>query len=593
MNPHQVKTTTDLKMRLGTKRRLRGAASVVALMPFLGVALTGGALAGDALYTTTKDGTAVNANIYPTSTDVYISGGPQNKNSAGLPDGTYYFQVTDPSGGTLLSTDPAICRQVTVLNGHIDGATGPACEHTDGTLNLANGTLPVQLFPFSPTPNAGNEYKAWLIPTTAASISASDPTVLIFANRDAKTDNFKVQKAITPPPQGSCQAAGSLATLVTGPNVVAYVPKGSWSFGASGVAAVNVEGTSITNTLIPTTNAVNSCAANSVTGQVVCTANNTDVYLITGTTLNNTLTSGGSSTIGFSGGRCTNCGVTMDAVRNKAVIGLSVGGLPGFQVLDLGSSPSFEPAFTSPAGKISEGPLFDPTRNFLLSAVEDGFFGGAGPNGYEIVDLSNSTTPKFYENSPIAAAGNLDSSAEECSTGIALAPVEASVEFPSASQVFIADLTQATFTPGSPGTWTAPSQVQTLAESALNFGASAGAVAQGTHTGVLTGEFGGSTVTAIKLPATSGTGIPAISDWVTCSVGPSFSEGLDPHPVTAYQNPNTGDAIAVLANFPANTLAVVDLSKMLDPGTVARTVGGHGCAAGTLPPSVVSFIPVP
>ena len=197
-------------MWLGTRRRLRSAASVVALLPFLGAALTGGALAGDALYTTTKDGTAVNANIYPKSTDVYISGGPQNKNAAGLPDGTYYFQVTDPSGGTLLSTDSAICRQVTVLGGHVDGATGPACEHADGTFNPANGTLPVQLFPFSPTPNAGNEYKAWLVPITAATVSPSDPKVLIFSRSDAKTDNFKVQKAITPPPPGSCQGAGLL-----------------------------------------------------------------------------------------------------------------------------------------------------------------------------------------------------------------------------------------------------------------------------------------------------------------------------------------------------------------------------------------------
>jgi hypothetical protein len=113
MNAHQVNTTTGVKMWLGTRRRLSRATSVVALLPFLGAALT-----GDALYTTTQDGTAVNANIYPTSTDVYISGGPQNNKSAGLPDGTYYFQVTDPSGGTLLSTDAAICRQLTVMGGH-------------------------------------------------------------------------------------------------------------------------------------------------------------------------------------------------------------------------------------------------------------------------------------------------------------------------------------------------------------------------------------------------------------------------------------------------------------------------------------------
>ena len=38
-------------------------------------------------------------------------------------------------------------------------------------------------------------------------------------------------------------------------------------------------------------NTVNSCASNSVTGQTVCSSNVTDVYLITGSTLNTTLAS--------------------------------------------------------------------------------------------------------------------------------------------------------------------------------------------------------------------------------------------------------------------------------------------------------------
>jgi hypothetical protein len=606
MNGHQLNTATGLKMWLGTRRRLSSAASVVALLPVLGAVLTGGALAGDALYTTTKDGTAVNANIYPTSTDVYISGGPQNKKAAGLPDGTYYFQVTDPSGGTLLSTDPAICRQVTVVGGHIDGSSGPPCEHTDGTPNTANGTTPVQLFPFSPTPNSGNEYKAWLIAQTpGTSVSPSDPKVLIFSNSDAKTDNFKVQKAITPPPQGSCQGGGSLAALVTGFNVVAYVPKGTWDIDTPGVSAVNVEGSSITNTLIPTAplTGVNSCAANSVTKQIVCTANHTNVYLISGTSLNATLTSGGGpGKINFSGGSCINCNVSMDAVHNKAIIGLSIGGkagnfdgTPGFQVLDLSTS-TFGPLFASPAGAISEGMLFDPTRNFLLSAVEAENTPSEN-NDFEIVDLTNSAAPKFYENDLTSVPSvppftDLDSTSAECSTGIAVAPAE----FTDPSQVVIADLSQIKLTSGTPGTWTAPSQFQTLSESSLSAGASGSAIAQETHTGIITGEFGDDTVTAIKLPATSGSGTPAITDWVTCHVGRGFQNGDDPHTVTAYQSPNTGDAIAILANEGANTLAVVDLTQMLNTTIVPRTSGsglGHACSAGTLPASVVTFIVVP
>ena len=74
---------------------------------------------------------------------------------------------------------------------------------------------------------------------------------------------------------------------------------------------------------------------------------------------------------------------------------------------------------------------------------------------------------------------------------------------------------------------------------------------RGTHIGILTGEFGDTNVTAIQLPATSGTGTPAITDWVTCGIGsstpggPPFADGADPHTVTAYQSPNSGDAIAL------------------------------------------------
>lgn len=382
-------------------------------------------------------------------------------------------------------------------------------------------------------------------------------------------------------PTGSCQPSSSLSVLVTGTNAISYVPKGSWTGSATGIAAVNVEGTSITNTLIPTTSVVNSCASNSVTGQTVCTANNSDVYLLSGTTLNNTLTSAGTGTIGFSGGSCTNCGVAMDATHNKALIGLSLGGTAGFQFLNLAGIPAFETAFPSGNSQISEDPLIDPIRNFILSPSEDG--------NYEIVNVATTTSPAFFENA--TGGGTLDSAGEDCSTGIALAPAE----FSDPSNVFIADLTQATFTPGTggaPGTWSAPSQVQTLSESSLSAGASGIAVAQGTHLGVVTGEFGGNALTAIALPATSGTGTPAITDWVTCGIS-GFSMGLDPHTVTAYQSPNSGNAIALLANGGATLLAVVDLTQMLNTTTVPRTAGGHACASGTLPASVVTLLTLP
>jgi hypothetical protein len=364
-------------------------------------------------------------------------------------------------------------------------------------------------------------------------------------------------------------------------NVLAYVPKGRWSnAGATGIGVLNIGGTSITNTLVSTPHVVNSCAANPLTGITVCTADNTDVYLISGTTLTKTLTSGGSGTIFFSGGSCTNCGVAMDAPDNKAVIGLSIGSAGGFQFLDLATS-TFEPAFKSPSGLISEDPLIDPSRHLMLSASERG--------NYEIVNVTTTTSPTFFEKP--TGLFTPDSSGEDCVTGIALAPGE----FSNPSKVFLANLNAVTFTAGSPGKWTAPSTIQTLTESSLAAGASGIAVAQGTHIGIVTGEFGGNTITAIKLPATSGSGTPAITDWVTCGIGAGFSNGFDPHTVTAYQSPKSSHAIAVLANGSATQVAVVDLTGMLDPTVVKRTAGGHGCATtgNVLPATIATLLPVP
>lgn len=560
----------------------------------LAVLLTAALTSGNALaqkltgavYTTNKAGTAVNWNIYDSTSDVYISGGPQNTNASGLPDGTYYFQVTDPSGHTLLSTDNAVCRQLIVSGGHVSGATGP-CPHANGTFNPDNNTLPVQLLPYAVTPNDGGEYKVWLVPVASAVISGTDPKVLVFTNANSKTDNFKAHVST---PQGSCQPSSSLSVLVTGTNAVAYVPKSRWGGGGSpGVAVVKVEGTVTPTPITPAiADAVNSCASNAITGQTVCTTNSNKVYVINSTgggatsTTGSPLTSAGTGAIGFSGGSCTNCGVAMDATHNKAVVGLSIAGVPGFQFLNLATA-LFEPAFASLSGEISEDPLIDPIRNLLLSAAEN--------NKYEIVNVATSTTPAFFENA-ISVSGELDSSGEDCATGIALAPAE----FSAPSRVFIANLssTAATFTAGAPGTWTAPSQVQSLTESFLAAGASAIAVAQGAHTGIVSGEFGGNAITAIALPAAidTSTAVPAISDWVTCTIT-GFSNGFDPHTVTAYQSPNGGDAIAVLSNGAATVLAVVDLTKMLNTTIVPRTVAGHGCASGSLPAAVVTLVAIP
>jgi hypothetical protein len=88
---------------------------------------------------------------------------PPPDDAAGLPTGVYALQVTDPSGKTLLSTDPVECRRVTVdASGRfVSVAPSGACAHATGT-DGEDGGISVQLFPYNDTANNGGVYKVWL-----------------------------------------------------------------------------------------------------------------------------------------------------------------------------------------------------------------------------------------------------------------------------------------------------------------------------------------------------------------------------------------------------------------------------------------------
>lgn len=143
------------------------------------------------IFTTTFDGGSVPQNRYPSKDAVYLSGGPVHDGAAGLPDGSYYFQVTGPSGNDLLSTDLAVCRQLTVFNGRIVGVEGPACQHSTGIPDPETGATPVKLMPFNDTPNPGGNYKAWLIAKTSQTVVAADGIHIDFKNSDAKSEIFR------------------------------------------------------------------------------------------------------------------------------------------------------------------------------------------------------------------------------------------------------------------------------------------------------------------------------------------------------------------------------------------------------------------
>jgi len=164
-----------------------------------------------AIFTTLADGSAVNFNNYASKGDVYLDGGPgpgAPATAAGLDDGVYVFQVTDPSGKTLLSQDPAVCRLVRVIDGLFTVIVSP-CSHATG-VDVDHGAETVQLMPYADTPNPGGEYKVWItsvsdfvtgclalgVPTdqavNVADCGISGGNKHGFVGGASKTDNFKV-----------------------------------------------------------------------------------------------------------------------------------------------------------------------------------------------------------------------------------------------------------------------------------------------------------------------------------------------------------------------------------------------------------------
>ena len=386
----------------------------------------------------------------------------------------------------------------------------------------------------------------------------------------------------TPAPN-ACLPSSSIGILVQGKNATAYLPQGNWGGGSSSVKVVPIEtssgiGTGGAPTSVTVGAAPNSCSSNSTTGQTVCVANNTDVYLINGTTLTSTLTSGATSSQSFSGGDCENCGVVVDSTTNKALItiGLAVGDTStgAYQFLDLGGTPTFESPIPA-GGDTSEDISIDPVRHLVLSPNE--------ASNYQLVNITTSTAALFNNQ---LDGGTLDSAGEDCTTGIALATDEGT------GDLFIADLTQAVFTPGTPGMWTdtASAFVNFPEFDAMSAGTNGIAVAPGTHLGVVTGEFGGNLEGVVELPATSGSGTPAFVDYVAFTV-PSppapeegWSEGFDPHTVTAYVSPNSNKAYAVLENSDFSFVAIVDLQGLLSAPRTGHVVNEP------LPTGLVTFI---
>src|SRR6266550_9623149 len=126
-----------------------------------------------AIFTTDSTCTGVNVNIFDSKSDVYLDGGPAHPGAAGLPDGSYCVQVTDPSGQTVLGkSDPGA---VTVVGGEF-----VQCYQLTSILKTGSSGFTVP--GYDDTSNPGGEYKVWV------------STDCNFDNNSSKTDNFQIKQ---------------------------------------------------------------------------------------------------------------------------------------------------------------------------------------------------------------------------------------------------------------------------------------------------------------------------------------------------------------------------------------------------------------
>jgi hypothetical protein len=299
------------------------------------------------------------------------------------------------------------------------------------------------------------------------------------------------------------------------------------------------------------------------------------------------LESGSNSLAGFSGGECKNCGIALNANNNTAAINMGLLGSEdgGIQILNLNNN-----TFEAPLPlrrSVSENISVDPTRSLILTAGEDGNF--------TLVQIQPDGSLVEFDSSLSTGIEN-DSSAEDCSTGIGLTPGE------FGNDVYLVNLNNITF---GAGTYTAPSSLNYISTNYyFSAGLSGSAVAQGSgHLAVVTGEFGGNTFAVLQLPAAAGMGIPSVVDYAVAAIPNSsacgyFSAGYDPHTITAYTSPNTGDSYAVFAGYTGGVpscVAVVDMTTVINPTLTPRGGAGyqaHDIAPANLPASALTFFPL-
>jgi hypothetical protein len=510
-------------------------------------------------------------------------------------------------------TDGRVTAQIMITSNDTSGQKGVTARIVTLVGN-ARGPIPTPSITPTPTPTP-----------TPLTTGTPTPTPLVTVTPTATPT---ASPSSTPLPQGagtvSKNSANAPGVIITGDTVTAYVPLATDSFAAAGLNQAVIENGAnpLPGASGYSANRVNSCTPAS-TGEVVCSEGNAlgvaQFDLIpagVSTTAVTSIASSSTGAINYVPGECSGCGMLVDSGLGTGGAGLAImAASGGFFTLDLGN------VANTPAGPIATSPSEPPGANFGYDATNHRILNAnyevtnlapltSTAPLFQIIDITNPASPLAYDlnnaagffepGPPFICSGNgntdpdnefPETTAIDEGTNIAYVSFHTPPDCQNTpgNTLALFDLSQATFTPGTAGasgSWdTTGKQIQVLTDFSVN-GVDPISIEPNNHVAIVSGgltPFG-----ALQLPTTSGTGTPAITDWVSADM-PNDPDGTPwngwslPDGVATYVSPNSGKPIGLMLNSLedgsgnrtglARYAALVDIEALL--ALPRDQVGGH------------------
>ena len=221
------------------------------------------------------------------------------------------------------------------------------------------------------------------------------------------TSTASPSSSATPFPQGAGStdrnSANAPGVIILGNLVTAYVPLGSDSFNAAGIAQVAIEnGTSpLPGPAIFSSGRANSCALAN-TGEIVCSQQDGTIDLVpaaSATTAATNLATGATVDDNYFAGDCIGCGAIVDSALGSMSDGLGIFATGnGFYTLDLSNIVNVPvgPIATTPAESVGADFGYDAANHRILNAnyqVTNTSTNATTAPLFQIIDIANPASP--------------------------------------------------------------------------------------------------------------------------------------------------------------------------------------------------------